>query len=619
MVRSAYIAGIIPALIKNVQIKELHDGIIAIAFTALCNPDGSLHNPTQAAKACWSSAREYESVLVRFWDTYFTADHSSLWYTTLQKPPHCQQYTLSDNPLTNALKGAPLTCPVWPSDPFSGAGFVISATGLLVTARDPEFNPAESNQTSLWYIPLRTFTEDPTPMLRKIPVPDYNGDTTSVVFAPNGISAAFLKTKDGNDSSDLNRMFIIRDVSDAESVFELPIWSESTQERWDLSPNSIIWASNSHNLYVTADERGRCKLFRLIIALDDGSSIAHARPLSNDGTISSVYPLSASRSEPRLFINKSTFIDSGVFALVNPDTGIHSLISSATRMGQTLGLYTSQVSEITFKGHGDYDVQAWIMKPSTFIPDKKYPLVFLIHGGPADSWRDAWSTRWNPAIFAEQGYVVVLPNPTGSTSFGRAFSSAINGDWGGRAYHDLAACFAHLETHLPFIDTTRAVALGASFGGYMVNWIAGQPLAKKFRALVSHDGCFSIYNMLSSDIATPLATDMGGTLWKDKASWDRNDPAQHTQNWTQPMLFIHSDLDYRCPVTEGLAPFAVCQQRGIESRFLNFPDENHFVLKHENSLKWHHTVLGWINKYTDVKGGVVLEPPVSEPHRWVRS
>ncbi|MCJ1388676.1 hypothetical protein MMC18_001525 [Xylographa bjoerkii] len=612
--RNAYLAGIIPARIENLQIKELHDGIIAVAFTADAKPDGSLYNTAQAPRS-HSSAREYDSVLVRFWDTYFTAEHSSLWYTTLQKPRLCRQYTLSDNLPLNALKGTPLTCPIWPSDPFSGAGFDISTTGLLVTARDPEFNPAESTQTSLWYIPLRSFTEDPAPMLRKLPVPGYNGDTSSVVFAPNGISAAFLKTKDGNDSSDLNRIFIVREVMDAESVYELPIRSEVTQGRWDLSPNSITWASNSHSLYVTADERGRCKLFRLVIIYDHGSPAAYARPLSEDGVISSVYSLSTSSSEPRLFINQSTFMESSIFALINPDTGAHSLISSATKMGKTLGLHASQVSEITFKGSGEYDVQAWVMKPSIFKADKKYPLAFLIHGGPADSWRDAWSTRWNPAIFAEQGYIVVLPNPTGSTSFGQAFSSAVNGDWGGRAYHDLAACFAHLESHLPFIDTTRAVALGASYGGYMINWIAGQPLAKKFRTLVAHDGCFSIYNMLSSDIATPLPTDMGGTLWKDKAIWDFNDPAQHTQNWTQPMLFIHSDLDYRCPVTEGLAPFAVCQQRGIESRFLNFPDENHFVLKHENSLKWHRTVLGWINKYVGVEGGVVLEPPVSEPHR----
>ena len=607
-------ARIILALIENVQIKELHGGTTAVAFTAASNPDGSLHNAVQATNAR-SSAREYESVLVRCWDMYFTADHSSLWYTTLRKARNCQQYTLSDNLPVNALKGTPLTCPVWPSDPFSGAGFDISTTGLLVTARDPELNPAESTQTSLWYIPLRTFTEDPAPVLQKLPVPDYNGDTTSVVFAPNGVSAAFLKTKDGNDSSDENRLFLIRDVADAESVYELPICSEITQDRWDLSPNSIRWASDNHSIYITADERGRCKLFRLMIVLDKGSSTAYARPLSKDGVISSVYPLSASGSELRLFINKSRFTESSIFALLNPDTGTYSLLYSATDMGRTLGLHASQVSEITFKGRGDYDVQAWIMKPSTFNPDEKYPLAFLIHGGPADSWRDGWSTRWNLAVFAEQGYVVVLPNPTGSTSFGRAFSSAINGDWGGRSYHDLAACFAHLETHLPFIDTTRAVALGASFGGYMINWIAGQPLAKNFRTLVCHDGCFSLYNMLSSDIVTPLPTDMGGTLWKDKAIWDRNDPAQHTQNWTQPMLFIHSDLDYRCPVTEGLAPLAVCQQRGIESRFLNFPDENHFVLEHENSLKWHRTVLGWINKYAGVRGGVVLEPPVSEPHR----
>ncbi|MCJ1404622.1 hypothetical protein MMC11_007848 [Xylographa trunciseda] len=606
-------AGVIPALIAHIQIKELQDGIIAIAFTADANPDGSLHNTAQATQA-YTSAREYDSALVRFWDKYFLAENSSLWCTTMQKPRHCQQYTLSGRLPINVLKGTPLSCPIWPSNPFSSADFDISTTGLLVTARDPEFNPAESMQTSLWYIPLRTFTEEPPPRLRKILVLDYNGDTTSVRFAPNGVSAAFLKKKDGNDS-ELNRIFIVREVLDIESVFELPIRSEITQERWDLSANSITWASDSHSLFVTADERGRCKLFRLVIFLDNGSSIAYARPLSQDGSISSVHSLSTSRSDSRLFINKSTFTESSIFSIINPDTGTQLVISNATKMGQTLGLHASQVSEITFKGHGDYDVQAWVMKPSTFRSDKKYPLALLIHGGPADTWHDAWSTRGNPAIFAEQGYVVVLPNPTGSTSFGQAFSSAVNGDWGGRAYHDLVACFTHLESHLPFIDTTRAVALGASYGGYMMNWIAGQPFAKKFRTLVCHDGIFSLYNMLASDVATSLPAVMGGTLWEDRATWDRNDPAQHTQNWTQPMLFIHSDLDYRCPITEGLGPFAVCQQRGIESRFLNFPDENHFVLKPENSLKWHRTVLGWINKYADVNGGVVLEPPVSEPHR----
>lgn len=211
-----------------------------------------------------------------------------------------------------------------------------------------------------------------------------------------------------------------------------------------------------------------------------------------------------------------------------------------------------------------------------------------------------------------------MPNPTGSTGFGTNFIESITGEWGGRAYKDIENCFAYIESEMPFVDTDRAVALGASFGGYMMNWIAGQPLARKLKTLVCHDGIFSVYNMLASDVSSSLNTDFGGHLWDAKHKWDKWDPAQHTQNWVTPMLVIHSDKDFRCPITEGLAAFNVCQIRGIESRFLNFPDENHFVLKRENSLRWHRTVLGWINKYASNEGSgrVRLEPPISQPGRW---
>lgn len=145
----------------------------------------------------------------------------------------------------------------------------------------------------------------------------------------------------------------------------------------------------------------------------------------------------------------------------------------------------------SFKGAEDYDIQAWVITPSSFDKSRKYPLALYIHGGPVDAWRDSWSTRWNPLVLAEQGYVVVAPNPTGSVGFGQKLAEGINGEWGGRPYHDLEQCFHYVETHLSFVDTTNAVALGASYGGYMINWIQGNPLAKKLRALVCHDGVFS--------------------------------------------------------------------------------------------------------------------------------
>jgi len=217
-------------------------------------------------------------------------------------------------------------------------------------------------------------------------------------------------------------------------------------------------------------------------------------------------------------------------------------------------------------------------------------------------------------VYAEQGYIVVMPNIAGSLGFGEAFDNSVDNNWGSLPYKDLVNCFEYVKTSMPYADTTRAVALGGSYGGYMVNWIAGQPLGKEFKAMVCHDGRFSMVNVMSSDDSYNRKTAYGGKqLWEDRAAWDRYDPSRYTGNWTTPTLVIHSDNDFRCAITEGWCTYAVLQARNIESRFLNFPDENHWVLKHENSLRWHQNVLGWINKYAGVTEGIQLEQTTSEP------
>jgi dipeptidyl aminopeptidase/acylaminoacyl peptidase len=187
------------------------------------------------------------------------------------------------------------------------------------------------------------------------------------------------------------------------------------------------------------------------------------------------------------------------------------------------------------------------------------------------------------------------------------------GNWGGTPYDDLVSCFEHVEKTMPFVDINRAVAAGGSYGGYMANWIAGHPLGKRFKTIINHDGVFSTSSMLATDLPTMFLEDLGGPPGgENRDLWDRYDPSRFTGNWSTPMLIIHSDNDFRCPIVEGLAAYNVCQLRGIPSRFLNFPDENHFVLKRENSLKWYKTVLGWANKWAGVKGKIELEPPVTE-------
>ena len=272
-------------------------------------------------------------------------------------------------------------------------------------------------------------------------------------------------------------------------------------------------------------------------------------------------------------------------------------ISSNSRNGAAFGLSPSQISSFWFDG-AERKVQAWVIKPSNFREGGKYPLAYMIHGGPQGAWLDNWSTRWNPAVFAEQGYVVVAPNPTGSTGFGQAFTDAIREQWGGLPYTDLVKGFEAIEAQMPFVDTKRAVSLGASYGGYMMNWIQGHPLGKKFQAMVCHDGVFSVpAGQLASDELYFPEHDLGGKWSENKESWLRWDPASHVEHWSTPMLVIHSAKDYRLCISEGLAAFGALQSRGVESQFLTYPDENHWVLKPENSLLWHATVLDWINKY----------------------
>jgi dipeptidyl aminopeptidase/acylaminoacyl peptidase len=187
------------------------------------------------------------------------------------------------------------------------------------------------------------------------------------------------------------------------------------------------------------------------------------------------------------------------------------------------------------------------------------------------------------------------------TSYGQAFTDAIQGQWGGLPYEDLVLGFDYIKQNISYVDTKRAVALGASYGGYMMNWIQGHPLGREFKALVTHDGVFSMSGQMASEELYFPFHDMKGTLWNNPETWAKWDPSRFTENWATPQLVIHSELDYRLTISEGLAAFNVLQCKEIESQFLTFPDENHWVLKPENGLMWHKVVLDWINKHVGLE------------------
>lgn len=260
---------------------------------------------------------------------------------------------------------------------------------------------------------------------------------------------------------------------------------------------------------------------------------------------------------------------------------------------------------VTLPVEGGYQMQMWILKPPGFDPSKKWPVVYLVHGGPQGAWEDGWSFRWSPQLWAAQGYIAVMPNPRGSTSFGQAFCDEISGDWGGKCYRDLVAGLEFVKA-LPYVDSSRLASAGASFGGYMQNWFAVNEISKEFRCLVTH--C-SVYNFESMWGTTEELWfdeyEHGGLPWQYPEKYREFSPhrlAGNLSKYKTPMLVIHNDYDFRCPIGQGHELFQALQRQGVPSRFVNFPDEGHWVNKPANSLHWHKEIFSWLQQYCPAGG-----------------
>ncbi|PKS11834.1 hypothetical protein jhhlp_001128 [Lomentospora prolificans] len=411
-------------------------------------------------------------------------------------------------------------------------------------------------------------------------------------FSHDGRKVAFVRMRNIQYEADKTRLMMIPNIDELDTVQEF-YKSVDGKGGWDYSPSGIEWSVDDSELYVSAEKHGRVLLWKLPSSPALATDLPE--PIYKSETITGFRCLSD--SDPRLLITTSSLIDSACYSILDPRTNVSKVLSSATKHGKSLGLSRSQCSDFWFTGCDGRRVHAWVMRPSSFTSSKKYPLAFLIHGGPQGAWLDSWSTRWNPAIFAEAGYVAVMINPTGSTGYGQEFTDRIQNEWGGRPYIDLEKCWEHIETTMPYVDVENGVALGASYGGYMIS--------RKFRALVCHDGVFSTLNQWSTEELFFPIREFGGPIWECRDTYEKWDPARFTDQWATPMLVIHNELDYRLPISEGLAMFNVLQARKIPSRFVMFPDENHWVLKHENSLVWHREVLGFINKFSGIDKDVL--------------
>jgi len=257
----------------------------------------------------------------------------------------------------------------------------------------------------------------------------------------------------------------------------------------------------------------------------------------------------------------------------------------------------SPLESFWFEGaHGD-KVEGFLVKPPNFDASKKYPVKFLIHGGPQGAWGNDWSYRWNAELFAANGYVVIMINFHGSTGYGQKFIDAINGDWGGAPFEDLMKGLDYAEKTYPFIDKDRECALGASYGGYAVNWILGH--TDRFKCLMSHDGMFNTISAWGTTEELWFNEwEFKGTPYSNPEMYEKWSPRNFAKSFKTPTLVVHGQLDYRLDVSEGFQFFTTLESMGVPSKMLYFPDEGHWVLKPQNSQLWYKTVNDWVDQWT---------------------
>ena len=365
---------------------------------------------------------------------------------------------------------------------------------------------------------------------------------------------------------------------------------------WDRSVGSLAWASDSKRIFFSAEDHGESPIWEMAPDEKEPHEVVrlHADDLafSKDGRVlfftrvSTAAPTEIARLEIADYENATGHDQDQVAAA--PVTHINEALLAKIDM--------QPLDSFTFKGANNDDVQGFIIKPPGFDPNKKYPLKFLIHGGPQGAWGNSWTYRWNAELFAANGCVVVMINFHGSTGYGQKFTDSISADWGGKPYVDLMKGLDYVEKTYPFIDKNREAALGASYGGYMANWLLGH--TNRFKCIVSHDGTFNAESAYgTTEEIWFMNWEFGGPPWKKRDVYRKWSPHEYAQNFKTPTLVVHGQNDYRLDVSQGFDLFTTLQVLKVPSKMLYFPDEGHWVLKPQNSQLWYTTVNDWVDQW----------------------
>ncbi|KAE8383409.1 putative dipeptidyl-peptidase 5 [Aspergillus bertholletiae] len=589
---NGYKAASLPAAFSGFKVVNTPSGDVRFVAYAESWANGTAYNEELVAKPL-SSARIYDSIYVRHWDYYLTTRFNAVFSGTLKRSGGKGKGKATykgDGELKNLV--SPVRNAESPYPPFGGSSdYDLSPDGKWVAFKSKAHDLPRANYTTA-YIFLVPHDGSETAVPINGPdspgTPDgVKGDAGSPVFSPDSKKVAYWQMAHESYESD-HRTLYVYTVGSKKTI-------PSLAADWDRSLDTVQWADED-NLIIGSEDAGRSRLFS--IPADAGDDFK-PKNFTDGGVVSAYYQL----PDSTYLVTSTALWTSWRVYIASPEKGVIKTLASANEIDPELkGLGPENIDEFFFEGSWT-KIQSFIIYPENFDKTKTYPLLYYIHGGPQSSWLDSWSSRWNAKVFADQGYVVVAPNPTGSSGFGDALQDAIQNQWGGYPYEDLVKGWEYINDNFDFIDTDNGVAAGASYGGFMINWIQGSDLGRKFKALVSHDGTFVADAKVSTEELWFMQHEFNGTFWDNRENYRRWDPSapERILKFSTPMLVIHSDLDYRLPVSEGLSLFNILQERGVPSRFLNFPDENHWVQNKENSLVWHQQVLGWLNKYSGVE------------------
>jgi dipeptidyl aminopeptidase/acylaminoacyl peptidase len=502
-----------------------------------------------------SKPRAYDQLLFRHWDQWEDGKFSHLFVWK------------SDSDVKDMTPGLMTDMPV---HPFGGMEQVdVSPDGkwLAFCARVGGREMAWTTNTDVFLVS----TGGGKPFDLTVDNKAYDFDPA---FSPDGRELALTMMKRPGFEADRQRIAIVDVASRKLRV---------VTEGWDHSADGVTWSADGKTIYTTSDNVGHHSLF----AID--AATGNARVLAEKGM--NVSPQVAG---DRIVWSKDTLTMPAELFTMKADGSDQRQLThfNDARVKQIAwGAY----EQFEFKGAKGDTVHGFVMKPAGFT-GAKVPVAFIIHGGPQGSMNDHFHYRWNPEVFAGHGYGVVFIDFHGSSGYGQAFEDAISGDWGGAPYEDLMKGLDAALAKYPWLDGDHAVALGASYGGYMINWI--QSNTKRFKALVCHDGIFDTrFAYYDTEEVWFPEWEHRGTPYDKPEEFSKFNPVELVKNWATPELVIHGGLDFRIPETHAMAAFTALQRRGIPSRFLEFPDENHWVLKPQNSKRWHEEVFAWIDRF----------------------